>query len=151
MLGAALLAVSACSQPKEAQFEDACFRALPSYGWRYGDTLAFDAPMRFDTRGSSRIAVGVRHSSAYLYSNLWLEIATPLGSDSMRIDTVNIPLADVYGKWLGRGNNTSYVLSDTLAGFYEYDSIRPARVRHIMRLDTLQHVEQVGLVYFDPH
>ena len=91
----------------------------------------------------------MRHTNGYLYSNLWLELATPVpGTDSMRLDTVNIPLADVYGKWYGRGVGVSYVAVDTLAGTYGYDSARPARLRHIMRVDTLPDVEQIGLILF---
>ena len=35
-----------------------------------------------------------------------------------------------------------------IAGTYGYDSARPARLRHIMRVDTLPDVEQIGLILF---
>lgn len=146
--------LSACNEPA-ALSEGASFKAVDSDGWPYGSSLEFNPTPEFDkNKGTARIALAIRHSDAYLYSNLWLELATPIaGTDSMRLDTINVKLANVYGKWLGRGVGVSYVKSDTLPGRFNYDEEIPTRVRHIMRVDTLHEIEQVGLVYFDaqPH
>lgn len=147
------VAATACSvsDPNTPWSEDAVFVNVDPDGWLYGDTLHVMPPSHFGhPSGTARMAVAVRHGNGFEYSNLWLEITTPAGPDSMRVDTVNVRLADVYGNWLGTGPGVSVVTSDTLAGVYGYDSIRPAAVRHIMRVDNLKNIEQIGLVYFDP-
>lgn len=146
---AALVLATACKEPGPAP-ESAAFRSLPAEGWVYGDELEFvPVPEPEKTHGDARVAVAVRHTNGYLYSNLWLELSTPLAGypDSMRVDTVNIPLADVYGKWYGRGLGVTFVTTDTLPGLYHYDIDRPARLRHVMRVDTVADLEQIGLIY----
>lgn len=145
-----VLLLSGCKEPAPLT-EGASFKSIEADGWAYGQAYEFNpAPAFTEPDGTARIAIAVRHSDAYLYSNLWLELATPVpGTDSLKLDTVNVPLADVYGKWLGRGVGVSYVTSDTLPGRYAFDDELPARVRHIMRVDTLKDIEQIGLIYFD--
>lgn len=144
------LATMACGTPPEVG-EGADFKTVPARGWAYGEALEFEPTPTPDSAGvHARVAVAVRHTDAYIYGNLWLEVSTPLpGCDSVTVDTVNITLADVYGKWQGRGVGVSYVAVDTLPGLRFCEPGRPATVRHIMRVDTLSDIEQVGLVYFD--
>lgn len=146
---AALALLTACREPAPPG-EGADFRSIPPEGWAYGSEFEFaPTPQPADSRGTGRIAVAVRHTNGYRYSNLWLELATPVpDTDSMRIDTINVPLADIYGKWHGRGVGVSFVTVDTLAATYAYDLDRPARLRHIMRVDTLHDIEQIGLILF---
>jgi len=146
---AALIMPAACNKPAPPA-ESAEFHSIATEGWAYGTELEFTpTPTPADSCGTGRIAIAVRHTNGYLYSNLWLELATPVPeTDSMKLDTVNILLADVYGRWYGRGVGVSYVTIDTLAGKYAYDTGRPARLRHIMRADTLRDIEQVGIILF---
>ncbi len=140
--------MTACKEPVPLT-EGASFESVGQ--WPYGKSYEFSpAPAFPEHSGTARIAVAVRHTDSYLYSNLWLELATPIaGTDSMRLDTLNVKLADVYGKWLGRGVGVSFITTDTLPGRYVFDDRHPARLRHIMRIDTLADIEQVGLIYFD--
>lgn len=142
-----LLAMAACGEPKSPD-EAAGFETVPASGWAYGHDLTFEpTPDLEPASGTARAIIAVRHTDAYRYSNLWLELATPVaGTDSMRLDTVNVPLADVYGHWYGRGVGVSYVTADTLAEPVGYDRERPARIRHIMRTDTITDIEQIGLI-----
>lgn len=148
-IAAAVALLSACKQPAPPA-EGADFRTIPADGWAYGTEYEFTpTPEPAVNRGTCRVAIAVRHTNGYQFSNLWLELATPVDdTDSMRRDTVNIPLADVYGHWYGRGVGVSYVTVDTLPGRYSYDCDRPAHLRHIMRVDTLTDIEQIGLIIF---
>ena len=142
----ALALAQGCAEPAPLD-ESADFKTVPARGWAYGDTFEY-TPDLADSVGKSRIAIAVRHTDGYLYSNVWLELATPVaGTDSMAVDTINIPLADVYGKWYGRGVGVSYVTTDTLPAPYGYDKSRPVKLRHIMRVDTLADIEQVGVIF----
>jgi len=89
----------------------------------------------------------VRHGNAYPYRNLWLEF-THMGPDSiMRHDTLNIELADIYGRWHGSGLGTSFQYSDTISTNFMLYRDAGLKVRHIMRTDTLPAVEQIGLTF----
>ena len=60
-------------------------------------------------------------------------------------DTLDIRLADVYGRWLGSGFGASYQREVTVSPAAVVDITRPVALRHIMRVDTLQGIEQVGI------
>lgn len=121
------------------------FASIDPTGWAYGDSVEL-VPELADSAVVGRLAVAVRHTNGYLYRNLWLEITTPLG-DTVLADTLNVQLADVYGKWYGNGVGVSYIVSDTLPGHYCLTKGRAVRLRHIMRADTLRDIEQVGLIF----
>ncbi len=141
ILGAAA-ALAGCSQPEGSY---AAFSALPGSSWPYPDTLLIE-PSLPDSVAVGRLAVAVRHTNGYEYRNLWLEISTPM-LDTLVTDTVNIGLADDYGRWYGRGIGVSYVTTDTLPGSYCLTRGSAVRVRHIMRVDTLRDIEQIGLIF----
>lgn len=128
--------------------EGADFSSLPSRGWAYGDTLQFYTDMA-DSLSVVSMAVVVRHTNDYQYSNLWLELTATDGqnADSLRRDTVNVILADQFGRWHGSGSGLSFVLTDTLPNKYTVFKDRPINVRHIMRVDTLHDIEQIGLIF----
>lgn len=125
------------------------FETIPSYGWPYSDTLSF-LPRLDDSVASGTLALTVRHSANYPYANLWVEVSTP--GDSVlgvpaRTDTVNMRLCDRNGRWLGRGLGVSFQMSDTLDGAYVLADSVPLHVRHVMRVDTLPDIEQVGVIF----
>lgn len=122
---------------------------LPEEGWAYGDTLFLTPADTTLTDNDSvvahrRLMLGVVHESAYPYSNLWLEV-TYSGEGRTHRDTVNLQLADIYGRWLGTGFGSSYQREVMLTPDASVDLTRPVAVRHIMRLDTLRHIERLGI------
>ncbi len=137
-----MAAVASCSSDVHS---DATFCTINPDGWAYGDTLTLASPCS-DSISTGKLVIAVRHTNAYLYSNLWLELRTPVDSNSVRIDTINMPLANVYGKWYGRRSATSYIATDTLLGTYTLIHGRPAQLRHIMRADRIDDIEQIGLI-----
>ncbi|MDO4319470.1 MAG: gliding motility lipoprotein GldH [Bacteroidales bacterium] len=151
MRRSALTAVSACilaaslpgCLPERNDYSG--FVAIDPAGWAYGDTIEL-VPELTDSAAVGRIAVAVRHTDGYLYRNLWLEVTTPLG-DTVLADTINVSLADIYGKWHGTGVGVSYIADDTLPGSYCLTRGRPVTLRHIMRADTLHDIEQIGLIF----
>lgn len=144
---ASLMILASCGGDKYA--EDAAFVSFDDAGWRYGDTLDFIPAFADSADATARIAVAVRHSNSYEYSNLWLEIQTTDARDSVHIDTVNVILADVFGKWYGRGTGVSYVCTDTLPSVYSLRAGEPVRLRHVMRVDSLLDIEQIGLIFIN--
>lgn len=139
-LAAALTFATGCSTTPP---EFGSFVSVPAEGWAYGDTLSVE-PQMTDSANCGRLSLSVRHTDAYAYRNLWLEVITPL-ADTVQVDTVNVELADRFGKWYGTGVGVSFCVSDTLPGYYCLPRGSRIGVRHIMRLDTLQDIEQIGI------
>lgn len=127
--------------------EKSIFHNIPPEGWAYGDTLYFkvsDADSTSITTGD--IIVVIRHSNAYEFSNIWLNLRY-FTEDTLVNDTVNLRLADDYGNWYGKGMGVSYQRTDTVARHVSIDASRPIKAWHIMRADTLPDIEQVGVIF----
>lgn len=74
------------------------FSPVEPEGWRYTDTLQFVVGAQADTvAATGDLVLCVRHSDAYPYSNIWVELLAPDGSHSAQME-----LADVFGRWHGR-------------------------------------------------
>ncbi len=139
-----LLALVACSLPAE----QGNYVNVGSDGWLYADTVSHTITPAdpTDTIVVGTIALAVRHTDAYEYSNLWVEVSY-VGPDSLHRDTFDVRLADEYGRWLGTGIGVGFQKVDTLLRGIAVDPRRPLRVRHIMRADTLPDIEQIGLIF----
>lgn len=148
LLAFVLLSLAACGSD-EAYCD---FAELPRSGWAYGDTIAFTPTAMPDTLSRGRLVVVVRHTNAYPYSNLWLEVAhTAADGIHTRRDTINCQLADPYGRWRGKGFGTSYQATDTLPLPVVLRQGQPIAIRHIMRVDTLTEIEHLGIILLEPN
>ena len=136
------LALTACVKYQPAHSE---WQTISAGGWPYGDTLRFNAD-RADSAAVGGVALAVRHTDSYAYSNLWLEVAYT-HADSTVADTFNLVLADEFGRWHGKGSGVTFQFTDTVALSRRPDTASVIVVRHIMRVDTLHGIEQVGIAY----
>ncbi len=128
-----------------------CFSDIdPIEGWKYGRTFVY-LPEIADSMAQGELALLVRHTNDYPYSNLWLELETQQPADSGHVkiirDSICITLADVYGKWYGRGQGTTFEKIDTLYVDYTLANNAPLRLRHIMRPERITGIEKVGLIF----
>jgi len=137
---AAIITISACSDTERSAFSD-----IGAPGWRYGDTITF-IPSDTAECAAGNIAVAVRHTNGYEYSNLWLEL-TYSSPDTIATDTFNIVLADDFGHWRGKGVGIGYQMVDTLLRNVIIDTSAPIYLRHVMRTDTLRDIQQIGIIF----
>lgn len=158
-LMAAMIIVAGSCASKSAdpgQWQD-----IPPSGWLYEKKLVFQLAPDSDyaytpspgcdtitphqpQAGASEIEISLRHADAYPYSNLWLSLTYPTG-DTTCTDTVQIELADAYGKWHGTGVGPSYQISRPITTNHRINDAPRIKVHHIMRVDTLTGIEQIGL------
>lgn len=139
MLGAAL---TGCSECHESFAE---FHNIEPRGWAYGDSISF-IPIALDSTTVNRqLKVAIRHSNDFLYRSLWLEVSYPDITGRQHSDTVKLDLADSYGRWLGKGLGPSFQIEGTASHSVAIADSSVVNVRHIMRLDTLRGIEQVGI------
>lgn len=137
-------ALTACHPPQAD--ERSKYFAISADGWAYGDTLAW-IPVDSVVIDTANVIVALRHANDYPYANIWLECSHFAPGDSVAsVDTINIWLADEYGRWLGTGIGVGCQLVDTALRQQPIDLSRPVSVRHLMRVDCLTGVEQVGLI-----
>lgn len=125
------------------------FKTFSDTEWDYAEPVM----LRVDTLRDSVTAPGIltltiRHTNGYPYSNLWLEIARMEGDSITSLDTLDVTLADAFGKWRGHGSGPSLQLTDTVASGTELHMHETFRLRHIMRTDTLHGIEQIGISFF---
>lgn len=141
---AVAIIMAACSTDERgSDFVD-----LPRQGWAYGDTIVFTPLSHLDSvaapvRGHLRVAV--QHSNDYEWSNLWVEVTTPVDSLHVYRDTVQLTLADPYGHWLGNGFGASYQREVEIPHAVTLDRDSRVSVRHIMRVDTLGQIYRLGV------
>lgn len=144
VIAAAILAAATACVPSPDDYSD--FRTLPDEGWAYTHHLTF-TPEIADSASRGTMLVAVRHSGDFNYRNIWLEIAATMPDGTVRRDTIDIELADKFGTWLGSGPGTSFQKADTLPRPYTLVDSATIELRHIMRIDTLHGIEQVGLIF----
>lgn len=146
-ISCAAILLYACTGHETSGFSD-----IDPAGWIYGDTVYFTPslhlPYDSDTCQNSKgdISIVIRHTNQYEYANIWLELRY-LSQDSLHIDTINMPLANEFGKWFGNGIGVSYQYVYTPLENIELDLADTVKISHIMRVDTLKGIEQVGLKF----
>lgn len=116
-------------------------------GWPYGENC--DYVVRIGDQAASRpLLVTLTHDNSYNYSNLWLEVSYTDAHKVKHVDTVNVGMCDVYGNWYGSGLPGHYQLTDTLSrGCISLTDSSLVSIRHIMRVDTLTGISQIGIRY----
>lgn len=123
---------------------------LPTEGWLYTDTvslLPLDTTLiDNDSLVNGSVKIALRHSNEYPYSNIWLQLAYYDDRGLKTLDTVKMVLADAYGRWLGSGFSSGFQVEKTVSRDARIDLTRPIELRHILRVDTLPGIEQVGIL-----
>lgn len=138
------LCLGACTPGHNTYSE---FRNLSQNGWAYNDTICF-TPSITDSVAYGDLSIALRHNNNYHYSNLWIEINySTNNSSTIKCDTINILLADIYGKWHGSGLGTSYQIEKKISENFKIRKGDSLIIRHIMRVDTLNDIEQIGLFF----
>lgn len=136
LLLTAVLLLSSC-KAKDNEFSE--FRDIPAKGWAYGTPVLL-APEQNDSVASGPLFLTLRHNNSFPFSNIYVEI-----EGKNLLDTINIPLADIYGNWYGKGKGDLKEVTVLVRRNYTHTSGDTILVRHILRVDTLDGVSSVGL------
>ena len=101
-----------------------------------------------DTSSPYNIYLVVRHTDAYAYNNLWINLETQAPGDSINVEKINLELGDDKYGWHGIGMGDIWETRKKLTlvpckfkktGSYSY------KINHIMRDDPLKNVLSVGM------
>jgi gliding motility-associated lipoprotein GldH len=121
--------------------------AIPEYKWQQNFSARGDFIIS-DTVSVYSIYLVLRHTDAYQYNNIWLNIGLQPPGDSMYIQKVNIKLGDDANGWEGTGMNDIWELRKLLnveprrfkkSGKYNFN------ISQIMRDNPLSNIISVGL------
>ena len=122
-------------------------RSVNEHGWLPQDTLTFDVEVD-DTVHLFNFLVEVRNSVEYPYSNTFLFINTTFPDGSVAYDTLECPLADPEGRWLGKRTgryvDARYRLRGGSARFPMTGRYRFA-VTNGMRDSAISGIKDIGL------
>ena len=121
--------------------------SIPNHEWNtaFKPEIAFEIN---DTTSFYNIYVVLRHTDAYRYKNIWMNVYTQVPGDTLRKQRLDLLLAADDKGWLGSGMDdvfehririTSEPQKLSKPGMYVF------RLEQIMREDPLQHVMNAGI------
>ena len=119
----------------------------PIYGavWERDEKAIFevaipDGLQRYD------VLLEIRNNNDYSFRNLWLFVDITAPDGKQRRDTVNVELADVYGKWYGKGLSLySYSFPYESNIQYPDTGIFTYSITQGMRTESLNGISDIGL------
>ncbi|HMK03109.1 MAG TPA: gliding motility lipoprotein GldH [Ferruginibacter sp.] len=120
---------------------------IPKYEWQ----SSFKATGSFlikDTVSAYNIYLVLRHTDAYKYNNVWLNIGLQPPGDSLHIQKVDLQLGDDVNGWEGSGMNDIWEVRKLLNGQprrFKQGGNYNFSISHIMRDNPLLNVMSVGL------
>jgi gliding motility-associated lipoprotein GldH len=118
---------------------------IPNQEWSnaFKPEIAFDIS---DTSSLYNIYVVLRHTDAYRYKNIYLNIYTQVPGDSMLKQLVDLQLATDDKGWLGSGMDDIFEHRIRITqGKFQKAGLYKFKLEQIMREEPLQHVMNVGI------
>jgi gliding motility-associated lipoprotein GldH len=118
--------------------------AIPNYQWQPGFTAKGDFVID-DISSPYNIYLVLRHTDAYKYNNIWVNLGLQPPGDSMHIKKVNLILGDDANGWDGTGMNDIWEVRKLMNS----QALKPGKysfsISQIMRDNPLLHIMSVGL------
>lgn len=122
--------------------------SIPNYQWKYSFVPGFDFEIT-DTAAQYNLHVVLRHTDAYRYNNIWLNVTGTLQKDTLvKIPHIELPLGSDGKGWEGTGMNDIWEVRKAItkgpvqfkkAGLYHFT------IAQVMREDPLANVMSIGL------
>ena len=117
---------------------------IPDYKWK----SSFEVKGSFfvnDSSTSYKTYIVLRHTDAYKYNNIWLNIGIKFPGDSMRYQKIDLQLGTDAGGWMGSGMNDIWELRQLLMLQFSKPGIYNYSITQIMRDDPLLAIMSAGL------
>jgi len=119
---------------------------IPDAAWDHNNKLEFETEIT-DLTLSYNYFINIRNTTDYSNSNIYFFINTTFPSGEVANDTLECFLAEVSGKWLGKGLGKikeSHILFKSKFRFPQ-QGIYKFEVEHAMRVDTLFGITDFGI------
>lgn len=121
------------------------FHSIKNAQWERSDPALFEVQIT-DSLARYDIFFEIRNNNNYDFRNLWLFIHSHEPGGEVHSDTLNIELADLHGKWKGKGLSLY-----TLAYLYRQDVTFPRSgtyrytIQQGMRKDPVEGISDIGM------
>ncbi|MEO7767446.1 MAG: gliding motility lipoprotein GldH [Ferruginibacter sp.] len=142
-LGAIILWLTACAQINVFEKNT----TIRDHSWPYSLQPSFDFTIS-DTTALYNIYIVLRHTDAYRYNNIWLNIGSQSPADTMRFQRFELQLGTDAAGWEGTGMDDIWELRKPItkgpvkfskAGNYKFS------IAQIMRENPLPEIISVGV------
>ncbi len=120
---------------------------IPKYEWQSNFTVSGKFLIT-DTVSTYNIYLVLRHTDAYQYNNIWLNIGLRPPGDSMHIQKIDLKLGDDAHGWEGTGMNDIWEVRKLLNGEpsrFKRSGNYNFSIDQIMRDNPLLHIMSAGL------
>lgn len=119
---------------------------IPNQNWNttFHPTFTFNID---DTNSLYSIYIIVRHTDAYAYNNIWVNIDTKTVNDAVKHQLLNLNLADNTKGWLGVGMDDIFEqrVCITQMPIKLKKGVYTFTLSHAMRIDSLPHILNIGI------
>ncbi len=121
--------------------------SIPKNQWEYKFQPAFEFNIT-DTASEYNLYVVLRHTDAYKYNNIWLNISTQAPADTMKTQRFDLLLGDDAKGWEGSGMDDIWEIRKSVTdGPFKF--IKPGRykflIAQIMRENPLPNILSIGI------
>jgi gliding motility-associated lipoprotein GldH len=122
-------------------------KSIPKHRWQYDLQPTFDFTIT-DTSTLYNLYIVLRHTDAYQYNNIWLNVGTQSPGDSMKFQRFDLQLGSDATGWEGTGMDDIWELRKSItrgpfkfnkAGTYKFS------VAQVMRENPLPEIMSVGV------
>jgi gliding motility-associated lipoprotein GldH len=120
---------------------------IPGYNWKSDFTAGGSFDIK-DTAVFYNMFVVLRHTDAYKYENIWLNIGLQAPGDSMRYTRYNVQLATGATGWEGKGMDDIWEIRkrvETNSQAFKKMGTWKFSINQLMRDNPLPHVMSAGL------
>ena len=125
------------------------YLTIPAGKWAKDASLSFQMDsMIVDLNKRYDISLELINNNQYPYQNLWLNVSHNLNDTIFVSDTIEVKLADEYGRWLGSGAaglfqyEVPYKTAISLDTTYTYI----IKINHAMQDAMVKGIEKVGVI-----
>ena len=120
---------------------------IPNYQWQgsFGATGSFTIE---DTAAFYNVSIVLRHTDAYVYNNIWLNVGLQSPGDSMYFQKIDLLLGSDASGWEGSGMNDIWEVRKLLNGQarrFKKPGTYQFEILQLMRDEPLKHVMSAGL------
>lgn len=139
-----VISLSSCNH-NEAYYK---FTSIPQNEWDKQSQICFNLDsISTNTSNGYNVSLEITHNISYPYKNLFLYLDYIRQDSILSLDTLELTLADDYGKWQGGGNGPTRHLSVLYKSNFKVDTTlhNEIRIGHAMQDQKLKGIERIGL------
>lgn len=120
---------------------------IPKHQWQYSLQPAFDFAVT-DTVAQYNLYIVLRHTDAYRYNNIWLNVGSQSPGDTMRYQRFDLQLGNDATGWEGNGMDDIWELRKSITkGPFKFNKAGNYKfvIAQVMRENPLPAIVSVGV------